>query len=180
MIRAGVVFAVAAVAGVAHADGHAVSAGLSWATFSVPGKKMGNMEPPSISPDIGGTLSGVYEYALSTDISLRGEAAFGVFSGGEMKGQSATSFAGLGDAGVAFRFDVLKCVPYAFAGLGGVYAGGGPIDRGGDLVLVIGGGLDILVSRERSWGFEARLASFGGDITLFTFGLRGTHRWGIF
>ena len=51
---------------------------------------------------------------------------------------------------------------------------------GADFVLCIGGGLDILESRSRSWGLEGRLASFGGDITLFTVGLRGTIRWGYF
>jgi hypothetical protein len=180
MVRAGVVLAVAAVAGTARADEQAASVGVGWATFSVPGKKMGNMQPPAVTPDIGGALSGMYEYALSTDVSLRGELAFGGFYGGETKGHSAGSFAGLGDAGVAFRFDVLKCVPYAFAGLGGVHTWGGPIDHGTDLVVVIGGGLDFLSSRERSWGIEARLASFGGDVTLFTAGVRGTYRWGFF
>jgi len=180
MMRAGAVLAVLAVAGTASADEHAASVGIGWATFSVPGKKMGNMEPPAITPDIGGTLSGIYEYALSTDVSLRGELAFGAFYGGEQKGQSAGSFAGLVDAGVTFRFDVLKTVPYAYAGLGAVIAGGGPIDRGADFVVVLGGGLDVLVSRERSWGCELRFASFGGDVTLFTAGVRGTYRWGFF
>jgi hypothetical protein len=180
MIRTGVVLAVSAVAGTASADEHAASLGVGWATFSVPGKKMGTMQPPAITPDVGGMLSGTYEYALSTDISLRGEFAFNAFYGGEQKGQSTGSFAGLFDAGVTFRFDVLKCVPYAFAGLGGVVADGGPIGGDTDLVLVVGGGLDSLLSRDRSWGVEVRLASFGGDITLFTAGVRGTYRWGFF
>jgi hypothetical protein len=77
-----------------------------------------------------------------------------------------------------FRFDVLQVVPYLFAGLGGVVSGGGPLDRGADFVLVVGGGVDWLMSRERSIGLEARLASFGGDITVATFGVRGTLRWG--
>jgi len=181
MIRAAAVLAIAATGRTAHADGdRAASLGLGWATFSVPGKKTGNMQPPAISPDIGGTLSAIYEHGVSTDFSLRGELAGGLFYGGAAKDQSATSYAGLVDVGVTFRFDVLKYVPYAFAGVGGVLAGGGPIDRGADLVLVLGGGLDVLTSRERSWGIEARLASFGGDVTLFTLGLRGTFRWGFF
>src|SRR5262249_41364105 len=69
-------------------------------------------------------------------------------------------------------------VPYLFGGLGGVVSGGGPIDRGADFVLVVGGGVDWLVSRERSLGLEARIASFGGDITVGTCGVRGTVRWG--
>jgi hypothetical protein len=172
---------VAALAGVAHADGdRALSASLGWATFSVPGKPMGNMEPPAITPDIGGTLGAIYEHSFSDDLSIRGELAGGLFYGGNDTKQSATSYTGLGDVGVVYRFDVLKYVPYAFVGLGAVVTGGGPIERGTDLVLAIGGGLDILANRSRSYGIEARLASFGGDVTLFTLGVRATWRWGYF
>ena len=158
----------------------ALSAGIGWATFSVPGKASGNQTPPDITPDGGGALSASYEHAIGTDVALRGELAFGMFYGGAGKGQSNLSFAGLVDAGITYRFDVLKYVPYAFGGVGGVFSGGGPIDNGADFVLCIGGGLDVLQSRSRSWGIEGRLASFGGDITLFTVGLRGTIRWGYF
>lgn len=165
--------------GNAHADGErAVSAGLGWATFSALGKPMGRQAPPSLSPDIGGVLVGSYEYSISSDVALRGELAGGVFYGGGQAMQSNTSYAALGDAGAVFRFDVLKVVPYLFGGAGGVASGGGPIDRGVDFVLVVGAGVDWLYSRERSIGLEARVASFGGDITIATFGVRGTLRWG--
>ena len=165
----------------AHADGErAMSVSLGWGTFSVPGKAMGNQAPPTVSPDVGGVVGASYEHAVSTDVSLRGELAGGVFYGGGTAMQGRTSYALLGDAGVAFRFDVLKYVPYAFAGVGAVTAGGGPIERGTDFVLVIGGGLDWLQSRERSYGIEARVASFGGDITVVSVGVRGTVRWGFF
>jgi len=167
--------------GVAHGDSErALSVGLGWATFSVPGEAVNNMEPPSISPDVGGALAVTYEHAIGSDLGLRAELAGGVFYGGAGKDQSNTSFAALGDAGVVFRFDVLKYVPYAFGGVGAVATVGGPIDRGLDFVLAVGGGLDILASRARSYGFEARLASFGGDVTVFTLGVRGTSRWGYF
>jgi hypothetical protein len=167
--------------GVARADSErALSVGLGWATFSVPGKAVGNMEPPSISPDFGGALSVTYEHLIGSDLGLRAELAGGLFYGGAGKDQSNTAYAALGDAGVVFRFDVLKYVPYAFGGIGAVATGGGPIDRGLDFVLAVGGGLDILASRSRSYGFEARLASFGGDVTVFTLGVRGTTRWGYF
>jgi hypothetical protein len=170
---------VAVLGGVAHGDGErAVSAGVGWATFSALGKATGKQAPPSLSPDIGGMLAVSYEQAISSDISLRAELAGGVFYGGGDAMQSRTSYASLGDAGAVFRFDVLKVVPYVFGGLGGVVAGGGPIDRGADFVLVVGGGVDWLTSRERSLGLEARIASFGGDITVVTFGVRGTLRWG--
>lgn len=158
----------------------ALSLGLGWATFSVPGKAMGNQTPPDITPDAGGALSVSYEHAIGTDVALRGELVGGMFYGGAVKDQSELSFAGLVDAGVTYRFDVLKYVPYAFGGVGGVFSGGGPLDAGADLVLCVGGGLDVLQSRSRSWGIEGRLASFGGDMTLFTVGLRGTLRWGYF
>ena len=168
-------------AGTAHAEGdEALSVGLGWASFSVPGKPVGKQAPPTLSPDYGGALAVSYERSLSTDLSLRGELAGGVFRGGGQAMQGKTSYAALGDAGVVFRFDVLKVVPYAFAGLGGVTAGGGPIDRGTAFVVVVGGGVDWLESRERSLGLEARVASFGGDVTLVTFGVRGTVRWGYF
>jgi hypothetical protein len=165
----------------ARAEGdRAVSLGMGWATFTTPGKKVGSMEPPAITPDWGLGTSAIYEHGVSTDISLRGEVAADLFNGGNSKKQREWSYSGLADAGVTFRFDVLKYVPYAFGGVGGVMSGGGPIDRGAEFVLVVGGGLDVLASRTRSWGVEGRLASFGGDITLFSLGLRGTVRWGYF
>jgi hypothetical protein len=180
---------VAVIGSTAHAEGErALSASIGWATFSATGKPVGNQAPPTLSPDLGGALGVSYELSVSTDLGLRGELAGGAFYGGDqpMQGQTAgkaggkTSFALLGDAGVVFRFDVVKFVPYAFGGLGGVATGGGPIDRGADLVLVIGGGVDWLQRRERSYGLEARIASFGGDVTVVTFGFRGTARWGFF
>lgn len=174
--------ALVALAGPAAADSErALSVSLGWATFSVPGEPtMKDMDPPAVTPTVGGALSAQYEHMIGSDLGLRVELAGGVFYGGEAEMQSATSFAALGDAGVVFRFDVLKYVPYAFAGVGAVATGGGPIARGLDPVLAIGGGLDILSSRQHSYGFEARLASFGGDVTLFTLGVRITTRWGFF
>jgi hypothetical protein len=165
----------------AHADGdQALSASVGWATFSTTGIPVGKQAAPTLSPDFGGTASAMYEQMFSTDLGLRGELAGAVFTGGEQQKQSKTSYAGVADAAVLFRFDVLKYVPYAFAGVGGVAEGGGPLTgRGVDFVLVIGGGVDWLTSREHSFGLEARVASFGGDVTVITVGLRGTVRWGF-
>jgi hypothetical protein len=176
-----VLLAVAIPGGLAWADGErALSAGVGWATFSTLGTPpRRGQAPPTLTPDIGGALTVSYEQALSTELLLRGELAGGMFYGGAERMQEKTSYALLGDAGVAFRLDVLAFVPYAFAGLGGVASGGGPIDNGVDLAVVLGAGVDWLRSRERSYGLEARLASFGGDITVVTFGLRGTVRWGF-
>lgn len=158
----------------------AVSVGLGYATFSIPVAKMGDVEAHTVSPNIGGALAASYERALGSDVSLRGELALGAFYGGNDPKTSPTSFAALADLGAVYRFDVARYVPYAFGGLGAVTAGGGPLDSSAAFVLVVGGGLDWLVSRERSWGIELRLASFGGDITVFTAGVRGTTRWGFF
>ena len=166
----------------AHAEGErALSVGLGWATFSTPGPKpAANMEPTQVSPDVGGALAVTYEHAIGSDFSLRAEGGGGLFYGGQAKDQTAVSYAGFGDAGISFRFDVLKYVPYAFGGLGVVETTGGPILSGTNFVVALGGGVDMLVSRKRSYGIEGRLASFGGDVTIFTIGLRATTRWGYF
>lgn len=175
---------VAVVAGrsrTAHAeDERALSASLGYGTFSVPGKAEDNMPPPALSPTVGGAVAVEYERAIGTDFGLRVEGVFATFYGGEQKDQTPTSVAFLADAGVLFRFDILKYVPYAFGGVGAVMSTGGPITRDTNLVLVVGGGLDYLRDRERSYGLELRLASFGGDVTVFTAGVRATHRWGFF
>lgn len=175
--------ALALAAGPAEAESEqAVSVGLGWATFSALGEAMDNMEPPSLSPTIGGSLGVSYERHVGTDVALRGELVGGLFYGGgdEEEQESQTSNALLVDLGVALRFDVLKYVPYAFAGLGAITTGGGPLERDTAPVLVVGGGLDWLQSRQRSYGLEARIASFGGDVTVVTIGVRGTTRWGYF
>ncbi len=173
--------ALALAPGLADADEQALSASAGFATFSAPGEKAANeMTPPQVSPSGGGALALSYERLIGSDLSLRGEFAGGLFFGGNAEGQSSRSYALLADVGAAFRFDIFKYVPYAFAGVGGVISGGGPIDRGTDFVLVIGGGLDRLWSRKRSAGLEMRLASFGGDVTVVTIGLRGTTRWDFF
>ncbi len=167
--------------GPASADGErALSGDVGLATFSTTGKPVGNMAPPTLSPDFGFTLGGSYERMLGSDFAFRAELAGGLFSGGEQKDQSGTSWAALGDVGAAFRFDVARWVPYAFVGVGGVISGGGPIDRGMDFVLVVGGGLDCLTSRSGSYGGELRLASFGGDVTVATLSFRASLRWGYF
>ena len=111
---------------------------------------------------------------------MRGEVVGALFHGGNAARQSPTSMAGLIDAGVTYRFDVLKYVPYATAGVGALLPAGGPLARSPSAGVVVGGGLDVLASRERSWGLELRLASFGGDVTVVTIGVRGTARWGYF
>ncbi len=59
-----------ALAAPAHAEHErALSLGLGWATFSVPGVAEGNMQPEAITPTVGGTLGGTYEHAISSDFA---------------------------------------------------------------------------------------------------------------
>src|SRR5690606_14352612 len=111
--------------GVAHAENErALSVGLGWATFSIPGEAAGNREPGSVTPDVGGALAVTYEHAIGSDLALRGELVGGLFYGGGDDDQSDLAYVGLADVGVVYRFDVLKYVPYAFGGLGAVVSGG--------------------------------------------------------
>jgi hypothetical protein len=156
-------------AGSARADESALSASLAWATYTLP-----DDNDMDITPTVGGALAVEYERAFAEPLSWRIELAGGVFHG------DGTSWRALADRGIVYRFDVLKYVPYAFVGVGAVAAGGGPLADTIDPVLVFGGGLDILRGRERSWGFEGRLASFAGDVTTLSLGARYTFRWGFF
>jgi len=170
----------------AHAEGErALSVSAGWASFSTPGVKKGSMAPPDVTPDWGTSLALDYEYTIGSDFALRADLAGAFFRGGNdpTKKQSPSSYAGLGAVGFTYRFDVFKWVPYAFAGVGGVLAGGGPINQHGasdELVVQLGGGVDWLQSRDRSYGLEVRIASFAGDITVTTICLRGSTRWGFF
>ncbi len=176
-----VIACLAALPGVALAEGdRALSIDLGWATFSAPGPKMGNKTPAQVAPDAGVAVGATYEHAIGSDFSLRADLAGAAFTGGQSAKQTAESYAAVADVGVTFRFDILRDVPYAFGGVGAMVTGGGPIDRATEAVLVVGGGLDFLASRSRSFGIEGKLASFGGDVTVFTLGVRGSIRWGYF
>jgi hypothetical protein len=176
------IFVLALLTTAAHAENEqALSVGVSlYSSFSAPGEAEMNMAPPSVSPTYGSGVFASYERMLGSDLGLRAELAGNVFFGGNTDKQSSTSYAVLGDVGFVFRFDVLHVVPYAFAGAGGVWSTGGPIDRDIDYLLVVGGGVDWLRSRKRSYGIELRLGSFAGDVTVATIGIRGTQRWGFF
>ena len=173
--RAALTCAALAAAGSSAAAEEALSVGAGWATYSTLGEPPMPMKtPPTLTPDVGAHLQLSYERSVSREVSLRGELAGGLFHGPDW------TYAALTDVGVVYRFEVVKYVPYGFAGLGAVATAGASVEGGLDWVVVLGGGLDVLSSRERSWGIEGRLASFAGDTTVFTLGLRGTMRWGFF
>ena len=165
----------------ADGDDRAASVSAGYATFSEPGKTTNAGAATTITPSGGGSLSGIYEHGISTDISLRAELGGALFYGGtseNSKNTSHLSFGGLGDVGLTFRFDVLRYVPYAFGGFGATWSTGGPLNDSWTPVIVVGGGLDVLQSRSWSWGIEGRVTGFMSDTTMFTIGLRGTIRWG--
>jgi hypothetical protein len=149
----------------------AASVGVGVGTFVMPGE----MEDETIAPVLGGVVVGAYERGFSEALSWRIEASSGVYGGGGVSWTAAAA------AGVVYRFDVLKYVPYALVEVGGVIVGGGPVPETTlDPVLAIGGGLDLLRSRSRSWGIEARVASFARDVTTASLAVRTTRRWGYF
>jgi hypothetical protein len=166
----------------------ALSVGAGYASYLIPG-----LEDTTAASTVGGYVALEYERTFGEAWSVRADVAGGGFGGG------GGSWMALVDGGVVYRFDVLKYVPYAFATLGVLATGGGPLS--GDLdddgerdcdpglsacaggpepMLAIGGGLDVLRSREASWGIELRASSLVGDTTLLTVGARYTRRWGFF
>jgi hypothetical protein len=162
--------ALAALPRPARADESAISGAVGWAGFTLPGE-----DDMDVSSFLGGQLAFEYEHAFGEALSVRVEAAGAVFHH-----EDGTGWLALGDAGLVYRFDVLKYVPYVFGGVGVVTVGGGPLPSTTDPVLVLGGGVDVLKSREWSWGGEVRLASFAGDVTTISVGVRITRRWGFF
>lgn len=128
-----------------------------------------------VGPTVGGVLGISYERDLSERLAWRIEAAGGVYVGGGL------SVGGQGGASLVYRLDVLKYVPYAAVGVGGVLLAGGDAP---ELTLAPAGlaclGLDVLQSRVRSWGVEARLATLPGEATTVTVAVRLTTRWGFF
>jgi len=147
----------------------ALSPSLGYATYATLDK-----DGKPASPDAGAMIGATYERGISEALSWRVSAVGGGFVGG------GTTWAAWGAAGIVYRFDVLKYVPYVEVSGGAVLLGGGPLASGVDPLLELGGGLDWLQDRDRSFGVEIRLGSFAGDTTIFTAGVRTTWRWGYF
>jgi hypothetical protein len=172
-VRRALVLAALLCPAVAHADAGvtAASAALGGGTFTRPGPK----DDTSVGPTAGGLLLFSYEHDFSESFSWRLEASGGLYGGGGL------SWSGAASGGLVYRFDVLKYVPYALVELGGVAVGGGELTESAiDPVLEIGGGVDWLTARDRSWGVEARVAGFAGDTMTYSLSLRRTFRWGFF
>lgn len=152
----------------------AVSAGLGLGTWVAPNPDE-DAEEETISATAGGVAQVVYEKSFSEALSWRLDAWGGLYTGG------GTSYGGVVAGGLVYRFDVLKYVPYAIIELGGqVLSGGALAETTLDPVLQVGGGLDVLRSRQSSWGVELRIGGFAGDTVTTSLGFRVTRRWGYF
>jgi len=161
------------VPGAAFADAgeSALSAAIGGGTFTRPGMKADT----TIGPTAGAVAQISYERGFSESWSWRVDAQGGGYLGGGF------SWSAEGAAGIVYRFDVLKYVPYGMVELGASEVGGGPIPTPAFApVVMVGGGVDWLTGRDRSWGLEARVASFAGDTTAVSVAIRTTWRWGFF
>lgn len=155
----------------------ALSGSIGVGTFSLPGEE----DDEVAGPVLGGVAGVTYERGFSEALSWRVELGAGGYGGGALDDDGGLSWSAHAAGGLVYRFDVLKYVPYGLLELGvSVVDGASVPDREIDPLVVIGGGLDVLQSRDLSWGIEGRLASFAGDTTLLSLSVRITRRWGYF
>lgn len=157
-------------AGSAHAgeDDRALSMSLSFARYAL----------KDSSAD-GAVLGADFERGFSETLSFRVSGGGGYYLGDD------PSYTGHLTLGVTYMFDVVKWVPYANIGIGGIFIGGGgtgedAIDTGFKGLIELGAGLDILHSRKFSYGVIMRFESFVQTTAFFTLGVRATYRWGFF
>ncbi len=140
------------------------SVGSALAGFSIPDHTV-----------IGGVLNLDYEYSYSDAIWLRASAG-----GGGFYDDGAPLYAGYSHLGISYLIDVLKYVPHIDIGVGALAILGDDIEEPVVPLIELGVGMDILTSRERSWGVYARFESFIGRSALYSVGARTTWRWGFF
>jgi hypothetical protein len=139
----------------ADARGQAVSISLGYGTFSI----------PDHSPD-GTTLALDYELALGDVVFLRASGGVGVYFGEQR------SYSGMGVVGLTYHVDVLRYVPYASVGVGGIAIGGGDIETTVHPLLELGGGLDVRHSTRFAYGVLARFETFVQETSFLTVGAR--------
>ncbi|HVV86598.1 MAG TPA: hypothetical protein VHE35_26250 [Kofleriaceae bacterium] len=148
----------------------AASAAVGFATYATPDA----MDQTTLTPTAGATLQATYERGFGDYASWRAQLAGAIYGGGGLAGT------GLATIGLSYRLDVLRYVPYAALGVGVLVRGGGPFDTGVEPALELGGGVDVLEGRARSWGVAAAITSFATDTTTLTVTVRSTWRWGYF
>lgn len=142
----------------------ALSVALTYNTFHI----------PEHSPS--GTGLGIdYERGVTDVLWLRASAGGGVYFGDE-----AFAYSSHGTVGVTYALDVIKYVPYVNLGLGGIVITAENIDTDLHPLVELGGGLDVLVSRNLSWGVRARFESYLDRTAFVSAGARLSWRWGFF
>lgn len=148
----------------------AVSASAGFATYATPNPD----EDEMLSPIGGGVLGATYERGFGDYASWRVHGAGALYGGGGL------AMTGVVTAGFSYRVDVLRYVPYVVVGVGGFVRTGGPFETGLEPVLEVGGGVDWLRGRDRSWGVAASVTGFASDTTTVALAVRSTWRWGYF
>ncbi len=115
----------------------------------------------------GGAVYLDVDYGLTDSWALRG---MGHYSGHYVAGHEGglLSVGGLG-FGALYTFDVLKLVPYASLTAGAVALGGAGQGLRWNAEIAIGVGMDYLVSRAFSVGFEVRYQLLLPDIKRYPF-----------
>lgn len=142
----------------------AVSISAGYSSFAIP-----EHEPP------GGALGLEYEHGIGDTMWFRAAAAGGIYGGDD-----GAAYAGIGSVGITYVVDVLKYLPYLHAGLGGAVLGGGVIETQVHPLIELGAGVDLLRSRDLSYGLWARVGSFIDDAATVGAGFRVTWRSGFF
>jgi hypothetical protein len=162
-LAAVVVGAAVAPAALASEDDRAFSLFAGYGRFTVPDRVAD-----------GGVLGVDYERGLTDAVSLRASAGGGLYA------SDGLAYSGQAVLGITYLFDVLRYVPYANLGVGAIVMSGDTIDTTVEPLVELGLGLDILQSRETSWGVQVRYETLTNEPSYLTAGLRLTWRWGFF
>lgn len=151
----------------------ALSVGLAYGRFAVIQEGEGGARETREAQ--GALLQLLYERGLGDTFWLRAAC-----SGGLHDGPHGLAWSGATTAGLTYVFDVIRYVPSFHIAAGAAYLGGGGIERTLKPIVEIGAGLDVLESREMSWGIGVAFDSFVSDVAFFTAGARLTWRFGYF
>ena len=124
----------------------------------------------------GGSLGFDGEYGLSDALWLRASATGAAYSDG-----GSLAWSGHAVFGITYVLDVLEYVPYVNLGAGAIVLDSSDDDfeLQVDPLVEIGLGLDILKSRDFSYGFFLRVNALT-DTTFFNAGVRFSWRSGFF
>ena len=123
----------------------------------------------------GGMAQIDWERGLNDTLWFRAAASGGFYDGPVNFAYSAAVVADL-----VYRFDYIRYVPYLFGGAGGVLGFGEGVDTKILPVVELGIGLDVLESRDFSWGLEIKADASYSFARFVTVGAKASWRWGYF